>query len=99
MKPLLYLAGIASINDGILHLLFPERWNALWLAELRRYLPSVGEQLEQWYLQAPAATRRLEGFGWIALGAFLLWWVGPAETVELPAKRPGGVAGLRAGRR
>lgn len=88
MRPLVYLAGTAAIADGVLHLLFPERWNALWIAETRRFLPGVGQSLERFFQQAPAATQRAQGFVWIALGALLLWWAGPVEVTpreEAPA--------------
>ncbi len=81
MKTLVYLAGIATIFDGVLHLLFPDRWDALWVAETRKLLPGLGRCFEQLYQQYPA-KRRLQGFCWIALGALMLWWAGPAETTE-----------------
>lgn len=82
MKALVYLAGVATIFDGILHLLFPDRWDALWMAGMRRISPGLGQVLDQWYHQQPA-KRRMQGLGWILLGALILTWVGSVETTEV----------------
>lgn len=78
MRVIVYLIGIATIFDGVLHLLFPDRWDALLVSETRRVLPSVGKQFEQWYYKYPL-KRRLQGLGWIAIGATILWMAGSPE--------------------
>ena len=87
MKPLVYLTAIAAIADGVFHLLFTDEWDTLWAAALSRFLPDVGRQ----YLQIPEDTRRVEGFFWIGLGAFLLWWNGAVQSAESREafRRPG----------
>lgn len=82
MKPFIYLAGIATMADGAMHLLFPDRWDRLWVAESRKLMPQISQQLEQRYLQYPPNSRRVEGLGWIALGALLLWLAGSAEAAQ-----------------
>ena len=81
MGMLIYLAGVTTIFDGVIHLLFPDHWDALWHAEIRKVLPGLGRQLDRLSEQYPT-KRRMQGLGWIALGALLLWWAGPAETGE-----------------
>ncbi|MBI2953425.1 MAG: hypothetical protein HYY30_03865 [Chloroflexi bacterium] len=78
MRTLVYLAGTATIFDGIMHLLFPDRWDALWVEETRRVCPCLGNLFVRWYREYPA-KRRMQGLFWIALGALILWGAGPAE--------------------
>lgn len=81
MKPFIQSVGMTAIGVGILHLLFPRQWHAFFLPKAVRLLPSGQRlQVEQWYGQVPVTTQRLEGFSWLAAGALLLWWAGPAET-------------------
>lgn len=78
MRAVVYLLGFTAIFDGVLHLLFPNRWDALWVNETRRLLPGLGEFFAWMYRRYPA-KRRFQGLGWIALGALILWVAGSAE--------------------
>lgn len=78
MKPCIYLVGMATIFDGVLHLLFPERWNALWMAQTHRLVPGVAQQLEGFYGHYPTA-KRLQGLCWGVLGLCILCRAGSAE--------------------
>lgn len=79
MRAIAYLLGLVSIFDGVLHLLIPNRWDALWVNETRKVLPGLGEFFARMYHQYPA-KRRFQGLGWIALGALILWLAGSVET-------------------
>lgn len=67
MRVLVYLAAVATIFDGIMHLLFPDHWDALWHAETRKMLPGLGQRLDRLSEQYPT-KRHMQRPGWIALG-------------------------------
>lgn len=79
MKQSIFLLGVASIADGVMHLLIPNPWNEFWSAALRRLLPGIGGRLERTIMQASTRTRRFIGLGSIGLGTLLIWLIGPME--------------------
>lgn len=79
MKQSIFLFGVASLADGVMHMLLPEAWSAYWYAALRRLLPDLGGRLERTVMQASTTTKRAQGLGSIALGVLLIWWIGPME--------------------
>ncbi len=79
MRQSIFLLGVASIADGVMHLLIPESWSAHWYAALRRVLPGVGGRLERTVMPASTTTKRLQGLGSHCLGVLLIWLVGPME--------------------
>ncbi len=80
LRPIAYLVGAVSIMDGILHLIFPQRWGSLWAQSLMVSVPYVGEQVEKGYSRLPYAAQRGQGLIWLGIGAFLIWLAGPAES-------------------
>lgn len=82
MRQVVYMAGTATIADGVMHLLFPVRWSALWIVETRNFLPQLGHQLEQCYQYGPMDIRRAQGSGWVVLGELMLWWAGSVDAAE-----------------
>jgi len=79
VRQIIYLVGVSAIIDGMLHLLFPERWGNAWVKSISSSVPAVGEPLEKSYKRLPQAVRRGQGLWWLGLGALLLWWVGSIE--------------------